>query len=115
MILEKLYLQDFRAFENQTFTLSPETTVFIAANGSGKTTILEAISLLSTGKSFRAEKNQEMLKFQKEIARVYGLLEDNTRLGVTVTTGIVAGRKVPSKTFTLGQAKKSKKILLVNY
>lgn len=106
MQLTKLYLQDFRAFTQQTWEFAPTVTVLVAANGVGKTTILEAIYLLSTGKSFRAEKTLEMVRFDQEIARVYGLIDDGTRLGITLTKGLVNGRKTQSKLFTLGEAKK---------
>ncbi len=109
MQLNKLYLQNFRRFENQTFDFGDQITVFLADNGSGKTTVLEAISLLTSGKSFRADKTTEMLRFGQDLARVYGLTADKIKLGVTLTSGFVNGRKAPSKLFTLGDAKKMQK------
>ena len=106
MQIQKLYLQNFRRLTNQVFEFAPEITVLVAANGSGKTTILEAIDLLSVGKSFRAEKTLETIAFDQDLARVYGLLDDQTKLGITLTSGMVNGRKAPSKLFTIGEAKK---------
>lgn len=106
MQLQKLYLQHFRRFDDQVFELDPVTTIFLAANGFGKTTILEAAYLLSSGKSFRAEKTAETITFGQEMARIYGLLDDQTKLGVTLTNGVVNGRKTPSKLFTVSEAKK---------
>ncbi len=106
MRIDKLYLQNFRRFENQTFEFTASITILIARNGYGKTTVLEAISLLSSGQSFRADKTAEMLRFAQDLARVYGLTDDQTKLGITLTGGLVNGRKTPSKLYTLGDAKK---------
>ena len=106
MRINKLYLQNFRRFENQTLEFTAPITIIIARNGYGKTTVLEAIDLLSRGQSFRAEKTSEMLRFAQDLARVYGLTDDQTKLGITLTSGLVNGRKTPSKLYTLGAAKK---------
>lgn len=81
----------------------------VAQNGQGKTTILEALYLLTQGQSFRADKTVEMLRFGQDLARVYGLTDDQTKLGLTLTGGFVNGRKAPTKLYTLGEAKKRQK------
>ncbi len=43
--LEKLHLKNFRCFEEDAFSFSDGFTVFIGDNGSGKTAVLEAISI----------------------------------------------------------------------
>jgi len=106
MKLTKLYLQDFRRFTQQTWSFSPEITVIYAPNGQGKTTILEAINLLATGKSWRVSKTNELLRFGQEIARAYGLLDDDLKLGITFTGGQVGGKRTATKLFALNSAKK---------
>ncbi|MGD8744660.1 MAG: AAA family ATPase, partial [Candidatus Woesebacteria bacterium] len=75
MIIDKIKLSSFRNIKSKTFEFSPRTTVIIGPNTSGKTNILEAINLVSTGKSFRARVEEEMINYDEEIARVKGLVK----------------------------------------
>lgn len=53
MFLQRLYLRNFRLFDEVVFDFSKGINHFYGANAQGKTTILEAIYLLMTGRSFR--------------------------------------------------------------
>ena len=70
MILTDLSLQQFRTYTKRTFSFSPKTTFIIGPNTAGKTNILEAIVLVATGKSFRADRDIEMIQWEKPFARV---------------------------------------------
>lgn len=85
-MLEKLYLKDYRNFIDKLFEFSPDTTVIIGPNASGKTNILESIHLLSTGKSFRATREEEMINYESELARAKAKL-NNIKLEVILTRG----------------------------
>lgn len=76
MILEGISLSDFRSYSSQTYVFSPQTTVILGPNTAGKSNLLEAIYLLSTGKSYRADKDTQMIQFEKELARVKGKIKD---------------------------------------
>ncbi|MDP3726709.1 MAG: DNA replication and repair protein RecF [bacterium] len=84
MILKHLALQNFRSYEKIEFIFDKALTFIIGPNTSGKTNLLEAIFLLSTGKSFRAENYTQMISFGKDLARVKGRVED-TELEVVIT------------------------------
>ncbi len=45
MHIEKFSIKNFKSFEDVEFSLNPEVNIFTGINNSGKTTILEAISL----------------------------------------------------------------------
>ena len=73
MRLLELNLKNFRNYSKRTFTFSQNTTVFVGPNAIGKTNILEAIFLLAIGKSFRAEREGEMVRIGEEVGRVKGI------------------------------------------
>lgn len=72
MIVKSLKLQNFRNISKREFSFSEGVTVIFGKNTSGKTNTLEAIYLLSTGKSIRAYREEEMIREGEEIARVTG-------------------------------------------
>ena len=88
-MISKLFLQDFRNFSKRSFEFSPNITVIVGTNASGKTNILEAVSLLATGKSFKARVEEEMINYKKELARVQGVLSDGTILEIVLTRGMM--------------------------
>lgn len=53
MRISKLSLRDFRSYQRFEEEAGPELTVFIGPNASGKTNALEAVQLLTAGRSFR--------------------------------------------------------------
>ncbi len=53
MLLEKLSLKNFRNYKEKNLSFTSGINLIYGENGVGKTSILEAIYLLSTGKSFR--------------------------------------------------------------
>ncbi len=69
-MIHKLHLQNFRNFGKKELQFSPKINIIIAPNASGKTNILEALYLTSTGKSFKASKEIEMIKEGMDMARV---------------------------------------------
>lgn len=70
MILSDLSLLEFRSFAKRSFTFSPGTTLLVGPNTGGKTNILEAIMLMATGKSFRADADAEMVRWGSEFAKI---------------------------------------------
>ena len=45
MRIERLTVQNFKKFTQQTFTLHPEFTLLVGENGSGKTSVLDALAI----------------------------------------------------------------------
>lgn len=45
MRIDKIQLKDFRKFENATFSFHPEFNLLVGENGSGKTSVLEALAV----------------------------------------------------------------------
>ena len=61
MIIQELKLTNFRSRQFAGTEFNIGVNLIIGPNGAGKTNTLEAIHLLSTGESFRAERDEEMI------------------------------------------------------
>ena len=93
-MITKLVLQNFRNLKKESFQFSSNLTFIIAPNAAGKTNILEAIFMLSTGKSFKARIEEECINYDTEIARIIG----NSNLEIVLTRGFLdIGKSVPSR------------------
>lgn len=83
-MLTSLALQHFRSYTKKQFTFSKGLTVIVGPNTAGKSNLMEAIYLIATGKSFRAEKDSQMVQFGREIARMKAETIENV-LEVVIT------------------------------
>ncbi|MGH7203465.1 MAG: DNA replication/repair protein RecF [Candidatus Levyibacteriota bacterium] len=79
MYLKQLSLQNFRSYAKAHYTFDPQLTVVVGLNASGKTNLVEAIGILSTGKSFRTGKELQMVAFEKQVARIEGVIYPSLR------------------------------------
>ncbi len=77
MILQSLTLSNFRSYKKIHFDFSPRVTVIIGPNTAGKSNLIESLFLLSAGKSFRADKDVQMIAFGANLARVTGIVADS--------------------------------------
>lgn len=58
--VESLFLHQFRKLSHHTYHFAPGVNALLGANARGKTTILEAIYFLMTGKSFRTHRLSDL-------------------------------------------------------
>lgn len=58
----------FRSYETASVQLHPGVNLIVGENAQGKTNLLESVFYLSTGKSFRTARNQELIRFGAEFA-----------------------------------------------
>ena len=86
-MIKGVVLNNFRNFKEKIIKFSPKTTIIIGPNASGKTNILESLYLLSTGKSFKAKVEEEMISYSEEIGRVMGKTGGEDKLEVVLTRG----------------------------
>lgn len=66
MRIKRLKVENFRNLEKLDIEFSDGVNIIYGNNAQGKTNIIEAIYIFSFGKSFRANKDIELLKFDKE-------------------------------------------------
>ncbi len=90
LMIKKIRLSNFRNLKDKVLSFSNKTTVIVGPNASGKTNLLESIFLLSSGKSFKAHVEEEMISYSEEIARVKGLFDEKLVLEVVLTRGEIA-------------------------
>lgn len=71
MIISRIKVQNFRCHQQYEINIQAPKLVIIGLNGSGKTSLLEAVYLLAQGKSFR-DCDVDLIKNHKKWARVDG-------------------------------------------
>lgn len=72
MRLNSLQLVNFRNYDNLHLQFDKKINLLVGKNGQGKTNIVESIYMLSFGKSFRTNKDKEIIKFESENLYVGG-------------------------------------------
>ncbi len=75
MTLAELRLEDLRCLARSQLTLHPRLNLITGDNGSGKTSVLEAIYLLGRGRSFRTRHTEQLIRHGAPELRVFGRLE----------------------------------------
>ena len=79
MRLCDIQLRDFRNYGELNLEFDPGVNLIVGDNAQGKTNLLEAIAYLGSGKSFRAQKTGEMVRFGADFAEIEGNLFSQER------------------------------------
>jgi DNA replication and repair protein RecF len=101
LTFDSVKVRDFRNIVQLDVTPSPRVNVVTGANGQGKTSLLEALYLVATSKSFRAEKPKEMLRTGAENGTVratvaeHGLLREQRAVVTARTRSVLLDGKKP--------------------
>ena len=72
MRLCDISLRDFRNYGETELQFDPGVNLIVGDNAQGKTNLLEAIAYLGSGRSFRAQKTGEMIRFGADFAEIRG-------------------------------------------
>lgn len=109
MGLHELTLRNFRLFRELTFEPDREAiTVLISPNGTGKTSVLEAVYALATASSFRTSAASDMIRNGESIAEVHGVVfqrERRVQVDLTLTRGV---RNTTKRMLVNGQRPRSR-------
>jgi DNA replication and repair protein RecF len=94
--LEHVALSNFRNYGELDLEPAPGLNLFVGANAQGKSNLLEAVAMLGTGKSFRTNKDSDLIREGLELAVVRGDAEVRAgivHLSCTVAKGARSIRK----------------------
>ncbi len=115
MWIKSLQLTNFRNYKTGKFSFSPTTNLIIGANAVGKTNLLEAIYLLNSGTSFKADVASQMIHWGADFGVIEGRVaeveEENTLL-IQLQKG--KGR-ITKKNFLINGVVKSRKLFLPHF
>ena len=105
MVLNSIQLRDFRNYETLRLDFEPGVNLIVGDNAQGKTNLLEAVSYLGSGKSFRAQKTGEMVRFGADFADIEGKIFSQER-DQTVRWVLFSGNR-PRQLWRNGAKKKT--------
>lgn len=88
MFLKNLKLANFRNYSELEFEFNNPITVLIGDNAQGKTSFLESIFFLATGKSPRVDEDSELIKIGENVCRVEGVVDTGTESRVGIETSL---------------------------
>ncbi len=92
MKIKKLFLQNFRNYERESFTFSDGLNVLFGKNGQGKTNCAEAVFYLCTGASLRIRHDKQLIRIGAESARIVAEVE-NRYGSVTIEADIYENKR----------------------
>ncbi len=72
MNLQHIDLYNFRNYHRLSLDFAPGVNLLIGDNAQGKTNLLEAIGYLGSGKSFRTQKNSELVYLGEDFGEIKG-------------------------------------------
>ena len=72
MRLDRLQLRSFRNYGEISLEFEPGVNLIVGDNAQGKTNLLESIGYLGSGKSFRAQRTGELIRFEADFGEING-------------------------------------------
>jgi DNA replication and repair protein RecF len=85
--LSELVVDDLRCVTHAELQLAPGQNLIWGGNGSGKTSLLEAIFLLGRGRSFRTRNSERLIRHGQDRLVVFGRTYGATQAGATLPIG----------------------------
>jgi DNA replication and repair protein RecF len=79
MRVDRIYLSGFRNYEMGTADFSPGINVITGRNAQGKTNLLEAVYMLTGGRSFRTRFDRELIGFDYDAAEILADIDAHGR------------------------------------
>ncbi len=115
MALKKLEIKNFRCFKSLEFDLSLKSSLFWGNNGCGKSSVLEAIYILCTGKSFRTSILDSAIKRGEEGFSLTALTDSSKRFYITKVRNQPISIKINDKKVTALELLKYNPLLSIDH
>src|SRR5580692_7965055 len=96
MSLGQLSIQNLRCLHQADLALHAGRNLIVGANGSGKTSLLEAIFLLGRGRSFRTRNSDRLITHGESRLVVFGRTLPPEDAGIPTALGIQVTRGEPT-------------------
>lgn len=86
MTLKRLFIQNLRNLNSVDVQPSDRVNLIYGENGSGKTSVLEAINVLALGRSFRSHKHKPLIAHGQNAFTIFGkvLADDNAEIPIGI-------------------------------
>lgn len=88
MKVTRLEVHDLRNLSRVSIRPGEELNVFFGSNGSGKTSLIEAVHVLALGRSFRTQQTKPLVRYDQKALTVFGLVENAHQLRIGVKKNI---------------------------
>lgn len=102
MFIKQIKINGFRCYQSVDLKFNKQINIFYGNNGSGKTSVLEAIYWLSTGKSFRTKKNKVLINHNQSEFIIFSSFHSGTDNN-NQTIGVGFDKTSSKKTIRLNQ------------
>lgn len=96
MILEQVQISNLRNLSALRLNLHPHINLISGLNGSGKTSFLEAIYLLGTGRSFRAREIASLITYNQNQLTVFAKTADEQSISISKSLSSVTTVRINS-------------------
>jgi DNA replication and repair protein RecF len=105
MRVSRLNISGFRIYPDAFFKPDKSLNVLIGKNAQGKTTLLEAVYMLATSRSWRAGKDHELIKWGYDTARITADIERDEQNNVEIEISLNRTEKKQVKVNTIRQSR----------
>lgn len=103
MLVEKISIDKFRNLSNIQLEVAPRVNILCGANGSGKTSLLEAIYCLGFGRSFRTHQIRQLVQDGEEAFTLFAKLQ-SSMTAQSLNNSMEAVHRVGYRRFRNGDA-----------
>lgn len=86
MHVAAIEVRNLRILDGIDIEFSPKVNLLVGSNGSGKSSLLEAVHIMGSGRSFRSHRLRDVVTHGKTSLRIVG--RTMTHDGITETTGV---------------------------
>ena len=94
MKIEGIRLANFRRFDKLELKFHDGINNIYGGNGSGKTSVLEAVAYLSIPRSFRGDPDRYLIKWGKDFFNIVGGIVEDTHHHISITYSLTSGKRI---------------------